>query len=364
MQKVAFFSPYIPNSFGGGEKHLLDVAAYCAAQGMEVTMAYTDTALLPSSEQIADHYQTVFGGDVRRFAWTPCSLATTQSFWKKLAWTKQFDVLYVVSDGSFFVSRAKQTIAHIQIPFTNQLSWLNWLKLQTWSQLQTNSDFTKSVIERSWRIKVDQVINPTVDDQFFRLSLDHKQPVILSVGRFFSQLHSKRQDVLIEAFLQLQRTDSSFTGWKLLLVGGVEDQEYFQHCQQLAQTAPVEFITTADRTELRALYERARLYWHATGYGIDEQLQPEKVEHFGISTVEALASGTVPLAVGKGGQKEILTGELALLQWQTIDQLVTKTVELISEPKEYLRYQQLGRQIAQDKFGHQRFEKQLAQLFL
>jgi hypothetical protein len=74
-----------------------------------------------------------------------------------------------------------------------------------------------------------------------------------------------------------------------------------------------------------------------------------------------MASGVVPLAVGKGGQKEILAGPLSDLTWQTLDELVTKTAILIRSKEYYQKYQQLVEIRARD-FGEDRFRESVLKL--
>ena len=85
--------------------------------------------------------------------------------------------------------------------------------------------------------------------------------------------------------------------------------------------------------KLRQLYSHASIYWHATGFGEDEVKNPERMEHFGISTVEAQAAGAVPIVVGYGGQKEIVTDNKNGLLWTTKSQLYEKTLSLIENQK-------------------------------
>ena len=119
------------------------------------------------------------------------------SVFDKLLETQKYDYVYYVTDGSFFVSAAKKNNLHIQIPFTHELSFLDSLKLQTWNIKNTNSIFTKMIVEKHWNTQVTLVHNPLV-------SLDEIQPgkkkdkIILHVGRFFRQLHSKRQMFLLK----------------------------------------------------------------------------------------------------------------------------------------------------------------------
>src|SRR5690606_14699032 len=115
-----------------------------------------------------------------------------------------------------------------------------------------------------------------------------KEKVILNVGRFTNTLQNKRQDVLIQAFKQM--VDEGLKGWKLVLVGNTAQKEANNLVKDLKKEAkgyPIEFHLDVDQETLASWYAKARIYWHAAGYDIDEDQEPEKVEHFGIVTAEA-----------------------------------------------------------------------------
>ena len=55
------------------------------------------------------------------------------------------------------------------------------------------------------------------------------------------------------------------------------------------------------------------------------------MEHFGITTVEAMAAGTVPVVTNSGGHLEtVILGQSGYL-WDSIDQLVKQTVALAKD---------------------------------
>jgi glycosyltransferase involved in cell wall biosynthesis len=83
--------------------------------------------------------------------------------------------------------------------------------------------------------------------------------------------------------------------------------------------------------ELVRLYGESAIYWHASGFGEDENREPIKFEHFGITTVEAMASGCVPVVIGKGGQPEIVRHGRNGFLWYTIGQLKALTWQLIAD---------------------------------
>lgn len=101
----------------------------------------------------------------------------------------------------------------------------------------------------------------------------------------------------------------------------------------MATSLPIEVIHSVSRQDLIKWYQRATFYWHAAGFGVDEEKYPEKVEHFGISTAEAMLAGCMPLVVGKGGQLEVVGSDLAAWTWQTEQECVDLTLQLIKEPE-------------------------------
>ena len=357
--RIVFYSPYLPNHFGGGEKHFFDVAL-AAAQKHDVCIALPESDFSHLSE-IKKKYQLFMGTSLGALTFITTPLAGG-SFLQKIAWTAGFDAVYFVTDGSVFFSAARHNYLHIQIPFTNAVSGLvERVKLSSWKHKNTNSEFTKKHIEASWKTPIDLVLYPKV---FIPATVSQKrEKSILHVGRFFTQLHAKRQDVLIDIFKKLRTVyPEKSSGWKLVLVGQVEDAEYFARLKKQAAGLPVEFISNASHQQVRKLYQTAQFYWHATGFGIDEHTHPEKVEHFGITTAEAMAEGCIPLVHGKGGQLEVL-GKLAHdLAWLTQEECVERTAQLLDNKASCLDLQKKVRAQVQ-QFSEESFLERVTELF-
>jgi glycosyltransferase involved in cell wall biosynthesis len=122
-------------------------------------------------------------------------------------------------------------------------------------------------------------------------------------------------------------------GWELHLVGGsmpeARHQSYFEECRRLAEGLPVRFHLDASAAELQELYETASIYWHATGYGEHE---PIKFEHFGITPVEAMAGGCVPVLIDKGASAELVDNGQAGLLWRTSSEWKRATLAVARDP--------------------------------
>jgi len=351
---ICLYSPYIPKHHGGGEKYLFTVAQTLAKKTLVYIAISSLDSLSPSQNiKLRQIYEKFLGEKLHKninFIASP--LGTDASFWSKLQWTKKFDVLYYATDGSLFFSLAKKNILHIQIPFTNLL-WkpLDRLKLWNWQVKNTNSHFTKRVIEKSWFTKVNYVHYPVIVNP--QPQAKNKKKIILNVGRFFSHLHSKRQDVLVDIFAKLNAKD-----WTLVLAGSVEDEFYLQTVKDRAQGLNVKIMTGISRANLIELYKEASIYWHATGYGIDEASEPAKCEHFGISTVEAMSFGAAPIVINKGGQKEILSGLLKKWLWNDQEECVALTRQLINNDRLLSRTGNTALKRAEE-FSEKKFESTL-----
>ena len=112
--------------------------------------------------------------------------------------------------------------------------------------------------------------------------------------------------MLIEAFMKLHQQKKDY---QLILAAPSKEraEDYLSLLKQKAEKLPIKFITNPDFNELKKLYAKAKIFWHTAGYDIDENKEPEKVEHFGITTVEAMSAGAVPVVINK-----VVSGKLLL----------------------------------------------------
>lgn len=192
-----------------------------------------------------------------------------------------------------------------------------------------NSDFTKTWIRRFWGLDA-RVLYPPIETRS-EISLTRKGRGILALGRFFPGDHNKKHDVLIEAFSGL--FEAGLEGWKLHLVGGrtrvAGTDAYIERLKKQAAGLPVEFHFDASRAELEELLETCSIFWHATGYGEDAIRKPEKLEHFGMSTVEAMTHGCVPVVYACGGQPEIIEQGRSGFLWTSLKEFRKQTMRLI-----------------------------------
>lgn len=160
-----------------------------------------------------------------------------------------------------------------------------------------------------------------------------KKPMILGVGRFFVGGHAKRQDLMIDAFKKLFALHPEA---ELHLAGSISTESqfraYFNDLQKKARGLPVFFHPNISPEELERLYAEASLYWHLSGYGVDEASEPYRCEHFGITVVEAMSAGCIPLVVNRGGPPEIVQGEVTGYAFETLDDLVKLSDRILSLP--------------------------------
>ncbi len=362
--KIGIFSPYLPKHFGGGEKHILTTAEYLSKQHDVDLIIPTDTTNIEHAQK---QYESFFDLNLSRVHWVRSALADrTMKPWETWNFTRQYDVILYATDGSVFLSGAKQNILHVQIPFTNEHRGL-WSrkKLTSWNVINTNSEFTKKVIEKHWKTAVNVIHYPYVNTSEIPFPNENKRRFILGVGRFYdpshTDVHAKRQDILIEAFKRgCKELGWDKRNWELHLVGAVEPDsvhaEFVASLQNSAKGFPIFFHHDIPHTELAQLYAKSQIFWHAAGYGIDEREHPEKVEHFGMSTIEAMAYGALPVVVNRGGLKETVDHETNGFRFTTEDELLEYTTQLMNmKPDERAVWQQRARKKA-EQFSLEKFQ--------
>ncbi|MEK9201321.1 MAG: glycosyltransferase [Patescibacteria group bacterium] len=288
MKRALIHNPYWP-SLGGGERYVASFIKLLLDRGWQVD--------LDSPEDIPPQILSRFNLDISKVTYN--SQPTTSSY----------SLVFWVSDGSLPISLAKKTLIHLQVPFqgVNGRSFTNWIKSRFYTFV-ANSNFTKKIVDAEYGID-SQVVYPPVSVEDFNPSIK-KSNTILYVGRFSNLTQSKGQDILISQFKKISKI---LPGWQLVLVGGTKvgtTQKYIEDLKNSAEDFPIELVLDPDFSTLKKHFESAKIFWSAAGFSESEQLPPAKQEHFGMSLVEAMAAGCVPVVPNLGGHPEIVDHEV------------------------------------------------------
>jgi len=318
-KKALIVSPYLDH-LGGGERYMLTAGSALESLGYEVYFGWDNL------EEILS-LSTMLGITLKnpQLDLAVNNLYQTHNPLSMYFSTRRYDLVFYLSDGSLPMLGGKKNLVHMQVPFhgVGGRSWQNRFKQRFIDRVVVNSKFTGGVIDKEYGI-ASVVLYPPVTPVECRSA---KENIILSVGRFEPSLNTKHQDILIEAFKTLS---PQLPGWRLVLAGASSSEEWVAKLRSLSVGLPVDFALNVSHKELCELYAKSSVYWHAAGYGVDEQKNPELTEHFGISTVEAISAGCVPLVVPYGGQREIVTD--SDFHWTTVPQLIEKTLKMVSNP--------------------------------
>ncbi len=202
-------------------------------------------------------------------------------------------------------------------------------RMETYDFKVANSRFTQKWTRRLWGVDCE-VIHPPVDLDF---SPAEKADLIVSVGRFAVSGNLKKQFEMMQTFRRM--TAAQRAGWEYASVGGVPDspadQAYFESVAREGEGVGGRALANLQRAELKQILERAKIFWHAAGYGEDEEKNPGSAEHFGQSTVEAMAAGCVPVVINRGGQPEIVEHGVSGFIWNTLEELEDYTRRLVDD---------------------------------
>jgi glycosyltransferase involved in cell wall biosynthesis len=203
--------------------------------------------------------------------------------------------------------------------------------LDTYDRVLSNSAYTREWVAKMWRRDSDVLYPPVTSFLPYE-----KRPMILGVGRFFvpGTGHNKKQLEMVKAFRQLREQEETGVGdWELHLAGGCapEHEPYLDQVREAAEGLPVTLHRDATGAELARLYGEASIFWHAAGMGEHPTRHPERQEHFGITTVEAMSAGAVPVVIDAAGQAEIVDEGVSGFRFTTTQDLVAATIRLIED---------------------------------
>jgi len=173
-----------------------------------------------------------------------------------------------------------------------------------------NSHFTRRVLARQGI--VSEVVYPPCEISDLN-PLQRKNNQVISVARI--AIEKKLED-----FITIAR---HFSNVKFIILGevNVKDLTYYHRLEKL-KTSNVNIVTPSHnkfREFLRKHLAESKIYLHSA---YDEP--------FGITIVEAMASGCIPIVRNSGGPVEIVTKEVGF-KWNSIREAVTQISRILSD---------------------------------
>lgn len=335
--KAAIVNPYL-DTLGGGERYTISFARALSDLGFSVDVQWPKSNIKAAIEKR-------FGIQLKKINFVP-----------DVKRGDTYDLCFWVSDGSIPTLLARKNILHFQVPFhdVGGRSLLNKMKLIRINNIVVNSLFTKKIIDEEYGVN-SLVIYPPAD--ILQIRSKRKENIILSVARFSDLLQSKRQDILIDVFKSLY-DNKTLQDWQLVLAGGsdVGTGNYVENLKKLGEGYPIEILESPSFLKLKELYGISKFFWSASGYGVNENEEPAKVEHFGITVVEAMSAGCVPFVFEAGGHKEIVADGTGFL-WNTPQEL-TRQIQDILKTKSKIAEISKSAKISSQKFSFERFREE------
>jgi len=369
--KIGIYAPYL-NTYGGGEKYICKIAEILSEKNSVEFIVLEKLDKIQFQDRLninLNKFDIIYLKIPNLFNRIPY-FRTLIKIYTISKISKNYDLFINQENNTVIPSQARKSIFISQLP-TRKLGKLSLLKpinnilvdlqLNTYHKVITYSLFNKKHIQK-WCNKLNiDVIYPPIE-KFHSLS---KRNIILSIGRFFIGGHNKKQFEMILAFKQLYKENKLLKDWEYHLIGGlnnnIKSQEYLKKCQEEARGYPIYFHINATFQDLKELYGRAKIFWHATGFNEDEERYPERMEHFGITTGEAMSAGCVPIVINRGGQPEIVRNLIDGFLWNNTEELKKYTLEIIDNNNLWQNMSQSSIKRSQE-FGIDKFKERVKQI--
>ena len=171
------------------------------------------------------------------------------------------------------------------------------------------SDYTREFVRKIWG-RESQTLYPPCPVDLYGSWNDPKEDLVITVGRIVPE---KRMHLLGQIAAKLPKVKFVIIG----TVGSKTDGYY----QSLQRSAPSNLsILLSPLRKARETVSKAKVYVHCA-----------RNEHFGITIVEAMAAGCVPIVHDSGGPREIVTDEVGF-KWRDIGEACKQVLMVIEEP--------------------------------
>lgn len=247
----------------------------------------------------------------------------------------------------------RRNLFHCQYPFPiHHTGPFAVKRIHGYDGVVVNSRYTANAVDQMLKVynvpaRPIYVLSPPVpvpseEEQARILSQkpwDAQSTLAVNIGRFMAGGHNKRQDIVLNL---AERCQSEKLPIKFELYGGLnsnpDDQAFFAGLMEQAARTKAVLRMNAARAEIETALANAILYVHPCGMGCYPSFKPEQVEHFGITVVEAMAHGVLPLVYKWGGPAEIVSETGVGATFETMAEAFNTLKAQLDRPADELRY--------------------------
>lgn len=218
-----------------------------------------------------------------------------------------------------------------------------------------NSLFTKKWLKKLWKLDAE-IIYPFIEIPN-NLS-GKKQNLIISTGRLSPD---KNYEFFIDCFKEIY--DSVGKDYRGIIAATVDkkSEEYYNTLIKRINNYPIEIRKNLNNKEINQLCNRSKIFLMGKGLGIDETKYPALLENFGMSPVEAMSYGCVPVVLNKAGYKETVENNKSGFLFNSKKEAIRKLKHLIKDDS--LRKKMSKNSVERaKKFSLQRMQKEIDEI--
>jgi glycosyltransferase involved in cell wall biosynthesis len=327
LLRVAHLSPtYFSNEsvVGGGERYVLNLAKSIRAASEHSATEVVSTIYsvgTPPREFEVDGISTRLLGNLARNQ--DLMRAIPEGLGREI---QSFDLIHIHQGLTEFGSYVAAICASVGVPFviTDLGGGHTDLMLRGGgadiaSGILSISQYAAGLVPRPPGVPHQAVVGPVDVDIFApRDGVARRQDLVLCVSRI---LPHKGIDRVIRALPP---------GMSLRVVGTKYDDRYYADLMHLARSSSVEFVFDVDDDELVEHYREAGVFVQASTHLDMYGRAVSKPELMGLTTIEAMATGTAVITSDAGSLPELATDPRFSRVFSTHDELRTYLTEVLT----------------------------------
>lgn len=371
--KAGLYTPYniVP---GGGERYLLSAAAVFQALNYHVTLMTNKKNVCKTKTMLLDVVKAL------EVPLAPSNLSyelVAERSSISLGQKPTFEVFFLLGNEKLpeLPGLGKVNIYMCQFPFDmhRQIGKQKLGAFTTYDYVLVNSKYTyrhynsfaRSAFIRASRLNavsplVSVLYPPVARMSAIRSEIPGKRKDIVMIGRIFSGRQNKGYVAAIRMFQQVSSCVPNETQLNIIGTLMPGHSKFYNKLQELARgfKLRIHFNVNADRSHIMNILSSSIVQWHLTG--IDSKTSdPASEEHFGLSVVEGMHAGVIPVVINKGGLGEIVENASSGFIGENEAEVVTLTCSIFQKSSTQLARLKKAATVSAKSFTYKIFSKNL-----